>query len=338
MEQTPKEAVATDESELDHLGGAGGKEATKPFMHRVIFDEPESFLNYMGCMLPYPWYKTLAEVESFEAKTGDVCLISFPRAGRSWMSAIVAMILNDGNPDCLHSKTQPLTQLVPFLEECLPPAIDHPELRTIHKIKAAPSPRLYATHLPVKALPISIFQKAKIIYTYRNPKDVLVSLHNFMRGIKAVGYQHDLPYLADQMTRDHGKIWFGPFFDHIEGYWQQRHLESLLVCSYEELKQNMPREVTRIVAFLGKTLTAEQVERICHECSFHTMKDNPTVNRQEMQDKYGVMDFKVSPYMKGGKSGSWKSAIDDESNRKLDHWIAEHLAKPELKGLEFQFM
>ena len=78
------------------------------------------------------------------------------------MSAIVLMILKDAHPETLHSTQQSLTELSPFLEECLPPAIDHPELRTILKIKAAPSPRLYATHLPVKVLPLSILQNAKV--------------------------------------------------------------------------------------------------------------------------------------------------------------------------------
>ena len=62
----------------------------------------------------------------------------------------------------------------------------------------------------------------------------------------------------------------------------------------------MAAEVERIADFLGKKLTKEQTEVICRECSFNQMKDNASVNRLEMQDKYGVMDFTVSPYMKGG--------------------------------------
>ena len=74
-----------------------------------------------------------------------------------------------------------------------------------------------------------------MVYTVRNPKDVVVSSQNFLTGLRAVAYSHDLPYLIDQMVQERGKLCFGPYFDHVEGYWTLRNMPNVLIVSYEQL-------------------------------------------------------------------------------------------------------
>lgn len=139
---------------------------------------------------------------------------------------------------------------------------------------------------------------------YRNPKDVAVSMHHWLRGLKAVQYNHEIPYLVEQLTDELPKrpAWYGPYFDQLASYWNVPNKENLYICSFERLKRDTFTEVTQVAKFLQKDLTKDQIETICRECSFESMKDNPMTNRQEQDKNYGVMDFKISPYMRKGGS------------------------------------
>lgn len=77
------------------------------------------------------------------------------------MAAIVLMITNNADPQCLRSG-KPLRETVPFIEQVIPPQMAKPELWNINRLAYMPSPRLYSTHLPADGLPQSIWQKAKV--------------------------------------------------------------------------------------------------------------------------------------------------------------------------------
>jgi hypothetical protein len=69
--------------------------------------------------------------------------------------------------------------------------------------------------------------------------------------------------------------------------------------------------------FLGKDLTAEQLQSVEHECSFQQMKANPRTNRYD-KHQAGIYDHNISPFLRCGKLrfgiwnlefGIWKSEI-----------------------------
>ncbi|GAU91824.1 hypothetical protein RvY_04007-4, partial [Ramazzottius varieornatus] len=124
-----------------------------------------------------------------------------------------------------------------------------------------------------------------------------------------------------------------PYFDQLASYWNIPNKENLYICSFERLKRDTFTEVTQIAKFLKKDLTKDQIETICRECSFESMKDNPMTNRQEQDKNYGVMDFKVSPYMRKGETGAWKSVLEGGLNDQMDRWIEKNLRRPDLQGL-----
>ncbi|GAU91826.1 hypothetical protein RvY_04007-2 [Ramazzottius varieornatus] len=131
--------------------------------------------------------------------------------GSQWMAAIVLMITNNADPQCLHSG-KPLRETVPFIEQVIPSQMAKPELWNINRLAGMPSPRLYSTHLPADGFPQSIWQKAQMIYMYRNPKDVAVLMHHWLRGLEAVQYNHEIPYFVEQLTDGLPKrpAWYGP--------------------------------------------------------------------------------------------------------------------------------
>lgn len=58
-----------------------------------------------------------------------------------------------------------------------------------HDLEVIESPRILNSHLNKENLPTQIFEKRlKIIHVLRNPKDMLVSFYNHVKGINCYGY------------------------------------------------------------------------------------------------------------------------------------------------------
>ena len=72
--------------------------------------------------------------------------------------------------------------------------------------------RLIKTHLPLHLLPQEIQNKgqAKVIYIYRNPKDVIVSYYHFARMLTYAKFNGTLMQFAQLMMHDH--LPYSPYF------------------------------------------------------------------------------------------------------------------------------
>ncbi|XP_052877296.1 cytosolic sulfotransferase 15-like [Gossypium arboreum] len=73
---------------------------------------------------------------------------------------------------------------------------------------------------------------------------------------------------------------FGPFFDHVLGYWRasQEKSSKILFLQYEDLKEDINSHLKKLAMFLGVPFTEEEekqgvVEEIAKNCSFENMKD-----------------------------------------------------------------
>ena len=120
---------------------------------------------------------------------------------------------------------------VPYLENGY-----YPGLKDISKRKGC---RLIKTHLPQNLLPESVKQnKSKIIYIYRNPKDVIVSYYYFVRMMKYSNYKGTLDKFARSFMSD--AVPYSPYFQHITGYHKLKEQtpENILIVAYEDLKVN----------------------------------------------------------------------------------------------------
>uniref|UniRef100_A0A8B9V2T6 Sulfotransferase n=1 Tax=Anas zonorhyncha TaxID=75864 RepID=A0A8B9V2T6_9AVES len=93
-----------------------------------------------------------------------------PQMSTVWMLEILSLIRSDGDPSWCRSV--PNWDRGPWFETVL----------GLRRAQRNPRPRLISSHLPVQLFAKAFFtSKAKVIYTVRNPKDVLVSLYHFAR-------------------------------------------------------------------------------------------------------------------------------------------------------------
>ncbi|XP_074655149.1 sulfotransferase 1C2A-like isoform X2 [Tubulanus polymorphus] len=193
-----------------------------------------------------------------------------------------------------------------------------------------PRPRLMKSHLPFDMFPIQAMgEKAKIIYVMRNPKDTLVSYYHFYKSCKSFG---NFPGSWDDFFQLflHKKLFCGDFYDHVLSWWNQRHRDNILFLKYEDMVTDPKSNILKICAFLGKTLSDDEIDNIVKQTSFEIMRDNPTTNFSQTH----YQDNKICPFIRKGKIGDWKNFFTDEQCRIIDKIHEDRLAET---GLSFQF-
>uniref|UniRef100_A0A8C5F1D3 Sulfotransferase n=1 Tax=Gopherus evgoodei TaxID=1825980 RepID=A0A8C5F1D3_9SAUR len=189
-----------------------------------------------------------------------------------------------------------------------------------------PPPRLLCSHLPVQLFPKSLQRsKAKIIYTLRCPKDVLVSLYHFS---KLLSYFRD-PGSLDSFLEDFlsGNVLYGSSFDHVTCWMGLKGNESFFSITYEELQQDLQGSVRRICHFLGKELSEEQVAAVVENASFQSMKGNKMSNFSQLPDEY--MDHQKGELLRKGICGDWRNHLSEAQNQRFDTVFRERMEQQE---------
>ncbi|KAL8240765.1 hypothetical protein R6Q59_014120 [Mikania micrantha] len=256
----------------------------------------------------------------FKAEPSDVFLCSAPKTGTTWLKSLAFAIVTREKFD--ESTTPLLTKLVhecvPFLEKSLVE-----ERENFRKNLSLP---LIATHLPYASLPESfISSKCKIVYIYRNIKDVIVSHYHFLReGLKLT--MEDAPFEEAFEEFCQGISAYGPYWDHVLGYWKAslERPEKILLLKYEDLKSEPKSNVKRLADFIGCPFSIDEentgvVDNIIRFCGFENMS-NLEVNKT---GKINGSIFENRSYYRKAKDGDWKNYFTNEMKEKIDKLIDE---------------
>ncbi|KAM4651434.1 sulfotransferase 2B1-like [Discoglossus pictus] len=253
------------------------------------------YFTYKGVKFPSSTYTEegirFAENE-FQVRDDDIYNVTYPKSGTNWMAEILTLIKNEGDPS--------LCQSVPNFVRS--PWYEIPNEQS--KLKDLPSPRLLSSHLPFQIFAKSFFtSEAKIVYTMRNPKDVLVSLFHFSKMVNFYKDPENLQELIEGFLE--GNASFGSWFDHIKGWMQMKDHSRFFYITYEELQQDLRGSVVRICKFLGKELDDAAIDSVVEHSSFKTMKDNKMCNFTLLPET--IMDHSKGSLIRKGTSGDWKN-------------------------------
>nr|XP_006115860.1 sulfotransferase family cytosolic 2B member 1-like [Pelodiscus sinensis] len=160
----------------------------------------------------------------FQVLDDDIFSVTYPKSGSNWMQEILTLIWQQGDPSW--SLSVPIWERIPWLDLS----------ENMEKLKAAKPPRLISSHLPIQLFPKSFWgSKAKVIYTVRNPKDLLVSLYHFSKLANFLEEPESLEELLGAFLQ--GEVLFGSWFDHVKGWLGLRGRENFFCISYEELQE-----------------------------------------------------------------------------------------------------
>ncbi|KAM9475517.1 cytosolic sulfotransferase 3-like isoform 3-T3 [Clarias gariepinus] len=246
-----------------------------------------------------------------------------PVQGNTWVSYILDLLyFSSAAPE--RETSVPIFIRVPFLESIFPGMPSGVELADNLLTK----PRIIKTHLPIQLVPKSFWeQNCKVVYVARNAKDNAVSYFHFERMNKGQPDPGDWNTFLQMFME--GKKVFGPWYDHVCGYWEKKQTYSNLhYMFFEDMVEDTWREVERLNSFLGLTTSSKERERITKRIHFDAMKQNNMTNYSTDP----VMDNTISPFMRKGKVGDWKDHFTVAQNEQFD----EHY-KQKMKNTTLQF-
>ncbi|XP_049993966.1 amine sulfotransferase-like isoform X1 [Alexandromys fortis] len=111
-------------------------------------------------------------MDNQEIRDDDVFIVTYPKSGTVWTQQILSLIYFEGHRN--NTENILTAERAPFFEY-KHPSVDYAKM---------PSPRVFCTHLPYYLVPKVFKNKiVKILYIYRNPKDVLTSFFYFSNSV-----------------------------------------------------------------------------------------------------------------------------------------------------------
>ncbi|XP_059556112.1 amine sulfotransferase-like [Myotis daubentonii] len=260
----------------------------------------------------------LENLDDFEIRDDDVFIITYLKSGTTWTQQILSLIYFEGH----RNRTEDLATLVriPFLEYNI--------LKT--DCLNRPSPRLFCSHLPYYLVPKGLkSKKAKIIYVYRNPKDVMTSYFHFSNVVVRLEPGNDMEHFMKRFLD--GNVVGSRWFDHVRGWYEHRHDFNILFMMYEEMKKDLRSSVLKISHFLEKELSEEDVEAIVKQATFQNMKSDPRANYDEILKYEFGKRTDEGHFLRKGTVGDWKHHLTVEQNERFDKIFQRNMKDLPLK-------
>ncbi|XP_027144481.1 cytosolic sulfotransferase 3 isoform X2 [Larimichthys crocea] len=260
------------------------------------FSRPELF-DFQGISMTKYHTDKWEKIQNFQARPNDIIIASYPKAGSTWLSYILDLLYFGSETTHIFRGTEMLDKL-------------------------PTSPRLIRTHLPVQLMPNSFWeQNCKVVYVARNAKDSVVSYFHFQRMTLMFPEPEEWSRYLQRFMK--GKMVFGSWYDHVNGWWKKKQSYSKLhFMFYEDMIEDIGREMDKLCSFLGLSPSAEEKERIIDSVQFDEMKTNDMVNFSGFVKQ---MNFKVSSFIRKGKVGDWKNHFTVAQNEEFDEDYGEKM-------------
>jgi hypothetical protein len=270
----------------------------------------------------------------FQASDTDVVLATIPKSGTTWLKALAFAVVNRKR-FAVMSNSHPLLasnphDLVPFFEYKL-----YANGHQLPDLSNLPQPRLFGTHVPFSSLPNSIKKSdCRVVYICRNPLDTFISSWHYSNKLRP-GSQ--APMLLDEAFEMYckGIIGFGPFWEHMLGYWKEsiEKPHKVLFLKYEDMKEDITSQLKILAEFLGFPFSLEEersgvIEKIAKLCSFENLKELE-VNKSGKS----IKNFENKDLFRKGEVGDWVNYLSPTMVKQLTKLMEEKLGAA---GLSFK--
>jgi len=283
----------------------------------------------------------LHAVYNYPLDPRDVWLISPPKNGNTWSQEMIWLLANDLDyqgaqkplmPDRWNFLDWPLVNDNQWMGEFMGQvAAESPELMAGGPLSGnphRPSPKFIKSHLPLTLNNPDLLNTCKTFFVARNPKDACLSFFKHCRLMKNQGYVKDLPTFM-QMYMD-GEIFETPVVPMIIEAWNMRQHPNLCLVFYEDLQRDLSGQLRRMAAFLGKSYTDGEIEKLAEHLHIDNFRKNPYVNMEGGLAK-AIQNEGEGSFIRKGVVGDWFNHCTPEMDAKFDAWLEEQLKGTDLK-------
>jgi hypothetical protein len=191
---------------------------------------------------------------AFRPRPTDVIITPYAKSGTTWVQQIVHGLRTRGD-----MQFDEITSVTPWIEMAydLGMDLDRPQVA---------QPRAFKSHLSWDLVP----KGARYIYVIRDPKDVVVSMYHFMAGwwFETASISPAV-FAREQFLQPRSA---NAYWAHIRSWWPHRHDPNVLFLCYEEMKEDLPRTVRRVAAFIGCEVDAALLDLVVRQSSLEFMR------------------------------------------------------------------
>jgi aryl sulfotransferase len=261
----------------------------------------------------------------FKFRDGDVVVATFAKTGTTWTQQVVGHLILNGEEGALFDVS-------PWVDFRAIPL----EL-VLGTVEAQEHRRFLKTHLPVDALVFS--PKAKYLYIARDGRDMLWSMYNHHAGfteqayammntiIGRVGPPLEAPkvdvvqYFREWL--DGGGLPLGvSFWEHVQGWWNIRHLPNVKLLHFNNLKADLPGQMREIAKFLDIAIDEAKFPAMVEHCGLDYMRRTASQHSPILD-----MAFKEggNTFFNKGTNGRWKDLLTADDLRRYDEAVRANL-------------
>lgn len=259
----------------------------------------------------------------FKFRDDDIVIGTWSKSGTTLTQQIVAQLILDGDADAFG------WEIAPWIDFRLMPAGE-----AVAMAEGQRHRRCLKTHLPVDALVFS--SKAKYIYVGRDARDVFWSWYHHHSIFTDAAYQMMNPpdrtwpefprydpdirqaYL-DWLDKDGYPV--APFWSHVQGWWDIRHLPNVKLLHFKDLLADLPGAIRDIASYLDIAIDETAFAKILDHCSLEFMRK--CAAKSALLDV--VFEGGGSNFINKGTNGRWKDVLSADDIAKCDEEAAKHL-------------
>ncbi|KAI4178553.1 MAG: hypothetical protein LQ346_007408 [Caloplaca aetnensis] len=262
---------------------------------------------------------------TLHTKPTDVCFVSYPKSGSTWLSYILVLLTSPGTNLDSHSRGDTLRNSLHWVES----SWTYPRSR--EDLDMAPDPRVFKSHMPYSMAlggdPAA--QACRYVYIARNPKDVCVSYYRFESGKSWSGFfKPSWELWLDMFCR--GEVQRGDWFEHVLGWWrasrEQGGKGNILFLTFEDLKRDTAGQIRRIAEFLRVDVTQEKLDEVVRKIGFGEMQKTAFSGLKDVKE--------FNEFFRKGEIGSWKDQFTVRQAEEFDRLSVERMKG---SGLDFIF-
>ena len=265
----------------------------------------------------------------FRFRDDDIVVVTWSKTGTTLTQQLVFQLIFAGKRGLYG---EPGGGLSPWLDGPAP----FPEM--LVQLEAQRHRRCIKSHLPRDALLID--PRVRYLYVGRDARDVIWSVFNhhlgftqeardLMNGAPDRGGPPILP--IDRDVRDYYLHWLDhdalpgfpmpSFWDHVRGWWEVRGLPNVLLLHFNDLINDLERQLRRVAHFLGIHIDEARLPAMLEHCSLEYMRE--AVSKDSAVNRI----FKDGPrtFFNRGTNGRWRDVLSADEIARCDEISAARL-------------